>query len=134
MIQPGYITLELILNNPLLYIIWIYLVPLVIGGLSAYFADRAADEKMKTDVRAKYPQTDISKDQLDNIYEFEHIRDPIAWGVLAVIVVVLPLTKQLDAIGDWTAIWSASVLAGLTSRAILMTMASRFLTKTLKPN
>ncbi len=124
MIQVGKITLELLLNSPYIYMIWLYAIPLLLGGLAAYFADRAADEKLKQESRAIDPLADAS-----NIYEFENIRDPVAWGILATVVVVLPMASTLDAVGDWAAVWASAVLAGLTSRAILMRLAAQFVTK-----
>lgn len=117
MIEPGKITLELILGNPLYYMAWIYLAPLILAALAAYFADRAADEKLKA----------ITGDP--NMYEFENIRDPIVWGIFACIVTVFPLTETLDAVGSWPTVWASAILAGLTSRAILMKLAGAFLTK-----
>ncbi len=125
MINPGEITLELLLNSQYLYLAVLYAVPLLLGAAAAYFADRAADEKLKQDSRAIDPLADTTQ-----VYEFEHIRDPIAWGMLAVVGVVFPLAATLDKTGDWSAVWAAAVLAGLTSRAILMKMAASFITKT----
>lgn len=124
MIEPGKITIEVLLNSPYLYLIVLYGVPLLLGGLAAYFADRAADEKLKQEVKVINPQADTTQ-----AYEFEHIRDPIAWGILAVVVVVYPMASALDEMGDWSVVWASAVLAGLASRAILMKLASSFITK-----
>jgi len=127
MIEVGKITLELLLNNPYSYLAVLYGVPLILGGVAAYFADRAADEKLKQESRAIDPLADTTQ-----VYEFESIRDPIAWGVLAVVVVVFPMANTLDQVGDWSVVWGAAVLAGMTSRAILTSMASKFLSKVTK--
>lgn len=124
MIEPGKITVELILNSPYLYFIVLYGVPLLLGGLAAYFADRAADEKLKQDSRTIDPLADTTQ-----VYEFESIRDPIAWGMMAVVVVVYPIASTLDAVGDFATVWASAVLAGLVSRAILMKLAASFITK-----
>ena len=125
MIEPGKITLELLmLNSQYAYFIILYGASLLLGGLSAYFADRAADEKLKQDSRANDPLTDTTQ-----VYEFEHIRDPIAWGMMAVVAIVYPLAATLDQAGDWSTVWSSAVLAGLVSRAVLMKLASAFITK-----
>jgi len=129
MIEPGKITMELILNSPILYIGWIYLIPLIIGAAAAYFADRAADEHLKTEVKTVNPT--ITNEALNDVYEFEHIRDPIAWGILVVIVVVYPMASTLDTVGDWSTVWASAVLAGLVSRSALKTLAGRFRTKAL---
>lgn len=127
MINPGEITLELILNDPKLYMVWLYAIPLILGALAAFFADRAADAKLKSE--AKESDHTLSKAQLDDVYEFENIRDPIAWGILATIVVVFPMASTLDAVGDFGTVWASAVLAGLTSRAILMRVAAGFIAK-----
>lgn len=127
MIEPGKISLELILNDPKLYMLWLYAIPLVLGSLAAFFADRAADSKLKNEARESDPT--ITKDKLDDVYEFEDIRDPIAWGILATIVVVFPMANTLDAVGDWGTVWASSILAGLTSRALLMKLAGSFIAK-----
>lgn len=127
MIEPGKITIELLLGNPATYMGFLYVIPLILGALSAYFADRSADATLKNE--AKESQPDISKEKLNDVYEFENIRDPIAWGMMAVIVIVYPVASTLDAVGDWAAVWSSAVLAGLVSRVVLMRLAASFITK-----
>jgi hypothetical protein len=124
MIEPGKETLELFLNNPQLYFFWIYVIPLILAGATAYFADRAADEKLKRDTQAANPEADLNE-----VFEFEHVGDPIAWGILACVVMVFPMVRTLDAVGDWTAVWAAAVLSGMVARAGLMKLASSFMTK-----
>lgn len=127
MITPGEISLELLLNSPTGYLAVLYGVPLLLGGIAAYFADRAADEKLKQESRAIDPLADTTQ-----AYEFEHIRDPIAWGMMAVVVVVYPMVTVLDVVGDFATVWSSAVLAGLASRAILMKLAANFVSKIQK--
>lgn len=124
MIEPGKLTLEILVSSPYLYLVVLYVIPLLLGGLTAYFADRAADEKLKQESRAIDLLADTTK-----IYEFENIRDPIAWGIFAVIVVVYPIAATLDSIGDFTTVWSASILTGIASRSILMKLVTSFITK-----
>ena len=124
MIEPGKITIELLLNSPYLYSIVLYGVPLLLGGLAAYFADRAADERLKHESRTIDPLADTTQ-----AYEFENIRDPIAWGMMAVVVVVYSMASTIDAVGDWSAVWASAVLAGMVSRAILTKLAASFITK-----
>lgn len=124
MIEVGKITLELLLNSPYSYLAVLYGVPLALGGLAAYFADRAADEKLKQESRAIDPLADTTQ-----AYEFENIRDPIAWGMMAVVVVVYPMASTLDKVGDFSTVWASAVLAGLVSRAVLVKLAASFITK-----
>jgi hypothetical protein len=124
MIESGKETLELFLDNPELYMLWIYAIPPLLAGAAAYFADRAVDEKLKREMQAINPEVNPNE-----VFEFEHIRDPIAWGILACVAMVFPMVRTLDTVGDWTAVWAAAVLSGLVARAGLMRLASSFMTK-----
>lgn len=127
MIEPGKITLELLLNNPLYYIVFVYLGALVLSAIAAWWADRQADNVLKAESRAIDPLADVTQ-----AYEFEHIRDPILAGVLVCIVVVFPLASSLDQINGWQMIFASAVLAGITARMVLMKLANQFVSKVTK--
>lgn len=128
-INPGEITLELLLNNPLYYMVFVYMGALILASIAAWWADRQADNALKQESRKIDPLADTTQ-----VYEFESIRDPILAGMLACIVVVFPLAASIDVVGGWQAIYASAVLAGITARAILMKLAASFITKvTQKP-
>ncbi len=109
MIEPGKITLELLINNPLYYMVFVYIGALVLGGMAAWWADRQADNSLKQEARKIDPLADTTQ-----VYEFEHIRDPVLAGMLACIVVVFPLASSVDTVGGWQSVFSSAVLAGIT--------------------
>lgn len=115
MIEPGKITLELILNRPEYYLVWIYLIPVALSAVAAYFADRAADEKVDHDAK--------ETNEAVVIYEFQSIKDPIAWGAMAGIAFVLPMASTIDAVADWAGVWSFAIGIGLVARVALMRLA-----------
>lgn len=126
-IEPGEITLELLLNNPLYYMAFIYVGALVLAAIAAWWADRQADNALKQESRNIDPLADTTQ-----VYEFENVRDPILAGMFACIVVVFPLAASIDTVGGWQGIYSSAVLAGITARAVLSRLAAAFVTKTTK--
>lgn len=123
-LNPGEITVELLLNNPAYYIAFIYVGSLILSAVAAWWADRQADNSLKAESRKIDPLTDTTQ-----VYEFENVRDPILAGILACIVVVYPLAASIDIVGGWQGVFASAVLAGITARVVLMKLASSFVTK-----
>lgn len=124
MIEPGEITLELLLNNPLYYMAFVYIGALALSAIAAWWADRQADNALKQESRKIDPLADVTQ-----VYEFENVRDPILAGMLACVVVVFPLAASIDVVGGWQAIYASAVLSGITARAVLMKLAAGFVSK-----
>lgn len=127
MIEPGEITLELLLNNPLYYMAFVYVGALTLSAIAAWWADRQADNALKQESRKIDPLADTTQ-----TYEFENVRDPVLAGMLACIVAVFPLAASIDTVGGWQGIYASAVLAGITARAVLSRLAAAFVTKTVK--
>lgn len=127
MIEVGKITVELLMNNPLYYMVFIYVGALALSAIAAWWADRQADNALKQESRKIDPLADTTQ-----AYEFENVRDPILAGMLACIVVVFPLASSLDQVGGWQGIYASAVLAGITARIILMKLAAQFVSKMSK--
>ncbi len=125
MINPGTITVELLVGDPVLYLILTVAAALLIGMVSAYVADRLADEAAKEAARKLNPTADTT-----NIYDLEngHITSVIA-GALVVIGVVLPLMSTIDQVGGFFGILAAAVGAGLGARKILPAIQEAFVSK-----
>lgn len=128
-INPGEITLELLLSNPLYYMAFVYVGALVLAAVAAWWADRQADNALKQESRKIDPLADTTQ-----VYEFENVRDPILAGMLACIAVVFPLAASIDTVGGWQGVFASAVLAGITARVVLSRLAAAFVTKaTQKP-
>lgn len=123
-INPGEITLELLLSNPLYYMVFVYMGALILASIAAWWADRQADNALKQESRKIDPLADTTQ-----VYEFENIRDPILAGMLACVVVVFPLASSLDQFNGWQMIFASAVLAGITARIVLMKLAAGFVAK-----
>ena len=106
---------------------FIYVGAVVLAGIASWWADRQADNALKADARTIDPLADTTQ-----VYEFEHVRDPIIAGVLACIVAVFPLATSIDQVGGWQGVFSSAVLAGITARAVLMRLSTGFVTKITK--
>jgi len=124
MITPGEITIELLLE-PQTYIIVTAISSIILCMISAYVADKFADEAEKEKARALNPGIDTS-----NIWVLENgdILSILA-GFLTSIVFVLPLMNIIDNAGGFFGILSTSVLFGWGARKILPTIANSFVEK-----
>ena len=126
-ITPGVISLELLLNNPLYYMLFVYAGAGVLAGIASWWADRQADNALKADARIIDPLADTTQ-----VYEFENVRDPVLAGVLVCIAVVYPLAASIDTVGGWQGVYSSAVLSGIAARMILKSLAASFVTKVTK--
>ena len=126
-IEPGKITLELLLSNPLYYMLFIHAGALLLSAMAAWWADRQADNALKQESRKIDPLADTTQ-----VYEFENVRDPILAGVLVCVAVVFPIASSIDTIGGWQGVYASAVLAGITSRMILRSLAAKFAAKVTK--
>ncbi|MDP2217216.1 MAG: hypothetical protein Q8J68_08025 [Methanolobus sp.] len=127
-INPGEITLELLLGeNPLYYMLFVYVGALVLAGIASWWADRQADNSLKADAREIDPLADTTQ-----VYEFENVRDPILAGVLVCVAVVFPMCQSIDIVSGWQGVYASAVLAGITARMILKSLAAKFAAKVTK--
>lgn len=127
-INPGEISLELLLGeNPLYYMLFVYAGAVVLAGIASWWADRQADNALKADARETDPMADTTQ-----VYEFENVRDPVIAGVLVCVVVVFPMASSIDTIGGWQGVYASAVLAGITARMILKSLAAKFAAKVTK--
>jgi len=120
MIIPGQTTLELLIG-PTIYAIALYIVPPLFSALSAWVGDALADESMRQ--KARNVIDNVTPESLQEIYEFEHISQPIGAGLLAGIIVIysaIPFGISLEAAIP------LAILTGLASRRVLGTAAASF--------
>lgn len=119
MIEPGTVSLELILNNPLYYLLFVYVGAAVLSMLSAWWADREEDNKAKANAKIKNPA--LTQAELDNTYVYEKVSDSLIAGLIVCVLAVFPLAQSLDSVAGWQAVFAAAIGAGLTARMKLMT-------------
>ncbi len=123
MIIPGQTTLELLIG-PTLYTIALYIVPPLFSALAAYIGDALADESMRQ--KSRTVNDNVSSESLQEIYEFEHISQPVGAGLLAGIVVIYSAISF--GISLETAI-PLAIVTGLAARKVLGTAAASFVTQ-----
>ena len=127
MIIPGQITIEVLLG-PLNYIITTIVLSILLCMISAFYADKFADEAEKEKAKKENPSIDVS-----NIWVLEHGDSlSLAAGFLTAIVFVLPLINTIDAVGGFFGILSVAVLTGWGARKLLPAFADSMLNKRLK--
>jgi len=123
MIIPGQTTLELLIG-PTIYAIALYIIPPLFAAIAAYVGDSLADESMRQ--KARNVIDNVTPESLQEIYEFEHISQPIGAGLLAGIIVIysaIPFGISLE-----SAI-PLAIVTGLGARKVLGTAAASFVTK-----
>ena len=103
------LTLPQILDLAILYVI-----PLILGGIASKIADRTAET---TPAETTPPAP------------FQNIKDPVAWGIMAVIVLVYPFTATIELAAGWTAVWSLAVVSGLGAQTLLMKKTRQLIDK-----
>jgi len=123
MIITDQISLEMLIG-PIAYYALIYILPPLFAALAAWWADTVADASLQNKERAKLSlvENPVIVD-LTEIYEFEHISQPIIAGLLAGFLVVYPL------LSTGLSLESAILLgiaAGLVSRKVLSSTAAAF--------
>lgn len=125
MIEPGKVTVELLFDNPVNYVLVTTILALLVGVLSAYAADRLADEAKREQARKENPEADTAQ-----MWDLENgdISSVVA-GFLAVVAVVLPLMNIIDQVGGFFGILAAAVGAGMGARKILPTVQNTFTSK-----
>ncbi|MDD3474316.1 MAG: hypothetical protein PHP08_00250 [Candidatus Dojkabacteria bacterium] len=124
MIEPGRITLELLIG-PDTYLYLSYILSPILSTIASWWADQMADESLRKKEKEKNP--DVTDEELQNVYEFEHVRQPLIAGLLAGIAVVWTAINQTGLGLEGAAV--LSIVSGLTARWYLEKLASIFISK-----
>jgi len=122
MVMPGEFSLDLFLS-PEIYLAVTIFGSIILCMLSAYLADRFADEAAKEAALKENPSVDTK-----NIWVLENgdFLSLVA-GLLTAIVVVLPLLNTIEAVGGLFGVFSISVLSGWGARKILPSLSNAFI-------